>query len=137
MTFRRDFSLASKQHHNTETALIKVSTFVDSANTPVLVLPDVCEAFDTVGHKILFKTGKLGRIIRYVLGWFRSYFKGRGCVVSIGDHKFELITMKCEDPQGSLFGLQHGSCCILGQILHDNDVAYHSYADDIALSPTD
>lgn len=69
--------------------------------------------------------------------------EGRDYVVAIADHKSEWITMPCGVPQGSILGplffIIH--LLTLGHIIHENNVAYRSYADDsqiyLALSPSD
>ena len=51
------FQSANKQHHSTETALIRVdndiSRAVDDGISVILLLLDLSAAFDTVDHKIL------------------------------------------------------------------------------------
>ncbi len=73
---------------------------------------------------------------------FRSLLEERGYYVSIGQHKSQWKSMTCV-PQGSilaplLFSLYMLS---LSQIMRENQIAYHSYADDaqiyLALSPND
>ncbi len=73
---------------------------------------------------------------------FRSRLEERGYYVSIGQHKSQWKSMTCV-PQGSilaplLFSLYMLS---LSQIMRENQIAYHSYADDaqiyLALSPND
>ncbi len=63
--------------------------------------------------------------------------------MSIGEHKSKMTSMTCGVPQGSipaplLFSLY---MLPLGRIMRNNQIAYHSYADDtqiyLALSPND
>lgn len=63
-----------RQHHTTETALLKV----DKGQVLLLVLLDVSSAFDTIEHEILLDhlrstIGLQGK----VLLWFESHLKGR------------------------------------------------------------
>lgn len=78
---------AYRQHHSTETALLKVNDLLmamDKGQVTLLVLLDLSSAFDTVKHEILLERlrstiGLPGK----VLSWFESYFKGRWQKVSI------------------------------------------------------
>ncbi|KAI2664186.1 Retrovirus-related Pol polyprotein [Labeo rohita] len=73
------------------------------------------------------------------LSWFRSYLEGRGYYVSIGEHKSKWTQV----PQGSILAPHLFSLYMvpLSQIMRENQIAYHSYADDtqiyLALSPND
>jgi len=59
--------------------------------------------------------------------------EGRGCYVSIGNHK----SMTCGVPQGSILAPLPFNLYMLpmSQIMRKNQIAYHSYADDTQLSP--
>jgi len=63
--------------------------------------------------------------------------------VSIGDQKSEWTSMTCEVPQGSIIGpvLFNLYMPPMSQILRENQIAYHSYADDtqlyLTLSPNE
>ena len=73
---------AYRQHHSTETALLKVKDdllmTMDKGQVTLLVLLDLSSAFDTVEHEILLNrlrstVGLRGK----ELSWFESYFEGR------------------------------------------------------------
>ena len=73
---------AYRQHHSSETALLKVKNdllmAMDKGQVTLLVLLDLSSAIDTVEHEILLErlkstVGLHGK----VLSWFESYFKGR------------------------------------------------------------
>ena len=73
---------AYREHHATETALLKVKNDIlmnmDMGHVTLLVLLDLSAAFDTADHDILIHRlqsllGPRGSALR----WFRSYLRGR------------------------------------------------------------
>jgi hypothetical protein len=66
-----------KEHHSTETALVRVNNDVLQQSV-ILILLDLSAAFDTVAHCILLS--RLARKFVFkgnVLNWFSSYLTGR------------------------------------------------------------
>lgn len=108
------------------------------------MLLDLSAAFDTVDHNILLD--RLENWVGFsgtVLSCFRSYLEARNYFVSISICESEKTAMPYEVPQGSILGpvLFNLYMLPLGQILTENNVSYHNYADDtqiyLVLSPSD
>ena len=101
---------AYRQHHSTETALLKVKNdllmAMDKSQVTLLVLLDLSSAFDTVVHEILLERLRSTIGLRgKVLSWFESYLKGRSQQVSINGTLSKPFYLKCGVPQGSCLGL--------------------------------
>ena len=134
------FQSGFRPHHSTETALTKVLNDIrmnsDSSKNTILVLLDLSAAFDTIDHSILLdRLENWVGLSGLVLQWFKSYLRDRKYFVSIGDYTSDLTNMSCGVPQGSIMGpvLFNLYMLPLGQILRNNNVGYHNYADDTQL----
>ena len=79
---------AYREHHSTDTALLKVKNDIlmnmDMGHVTLLVLLDLSAAFDTVDHDILIHRLQwpLG-LHGSALQWFRSYLRGRSQQLAI------------------------------------------------------
>ena len=82
------FRSAYKQHHSTETALIRVhndiSRAIDDEKSVLLQLLDLSAAYDTIDHRILLSLlSEMYGFCDTVLNWFSSYLSGRSQFVSV------------------------------------------------------
>ncbi|KAI2666916.1 hypothetical protein H4Q32_027769 [Labeo rohita] len=132
------FQSGFRLHHSTETVLVKIINDIrlNSDSCKISVLLDLSAAFDTVDHNIhLERLENWVRLSGMALNWFRSYLEGRGYCVSIGEHKSKWTSMTCGVPQGSILALLLFSLYMLplSQIRRKNQIAYHSFADEIYL----
>ena len=134
------FQSAYRQHHSTETALLKVTNdilmTIDSRRDRILILLDLSAAFDTLDHNILIK-----RLNSYfglsgsVLQWFSSYIKDRGQSVVIGDVISSPQKLDYGIPQGSIVGplLFTLYTAPLQQVILRHNFECMFYADDTQL----
>ena len=92
---------------STQQLLIFLNTIYDSLNrkssTDVIYL-DLREAFDTISHPELLHKLWLSGITGNLWMWFRSYLSERQQLVSINNHKSDLLPVLSGVPQGSIFG---------------------------------
>jgi len=141
-----DFQLGFRANHSTETALVKVVNEIrlntEAGKASVLVLLDLSAAFDTVDHRILLEW--LENWVGFscaVLKWLASYLHDRSFYVTVGNCTSAPTSLPYGVPQGSILGplLFNLYMLPLGQIIKNNHISFHSYADDtqiyLALSP--
>ena len=104
-----DLQLPYRQHHSTETALLKIMNDVllkmNSQHMTLMVLLDLSAAFDAVNHNILLE--RLCRDVSTrgkVLDWFSSYLSNWSQQVSIDGSLSRQFPLDCGVPQGSCLG---------------------------------
>ena len=104
-----DLQSAYKEHHSTETALLKVKNdllmSMDKQHVTLLVMLDLSAAFDTVCHSTLISRleSKFG-VKGAALEWVRSYLLGRTQRVSVKGAVSENFDLRHGVPQGSCLG---------------------------------
>ena len=132
-----DSQSAYRQHHSTETLLIKVQSDIldalDRGYATILVMLDISAAFDVVDHKrLLERHEKLFGISGNALEWLASYLDGRTQCVVIGNKQSDFVNIEFGFPQGSVLG---GKKFVmystpLGRVIIHHDVEQKRYADD-------
>ena len=137
------FQSAYKSRHSTETALLKVVNdilcAIDDGNVTLLTLLDLSAAFDTIDHTILLERLKISfGIDGVVLDWIRSYLSDRKQKVKVNNDISSEIPVKYGVPQGSVLGPLLFTMYVypLTDVFIENNMPYHTYADDNQLHPS-
>ncbi len=134
---------AYRQHHSTETALLKakndIMMIMDKQQVTLLLLLDLSAAFDTIDHEILLnRMEKRCGITGTALKWFRSYLTGRNSHIRVGQNNSTSRPLEYGVPQGSVLGPI--LFCIytapLGEIIEKSGLHRQCYADDTGLYTT-
>ena len=122
---------------STEHAILEVidriSSELDTGNTPLTIFLDLSKAFDTLNHEILLHKLKYYGISNTALSWFKSYLSNRTHYVEIESHRSSYVLSFISVPQGTILGP-------LLFIIYTNDIENSSdffkfikYADDTTL----
>ena len=129
-----------RQHHSTETALLKVKSDIlmnmNKGHVTLLVLLDLSAAFDTVDHGILITSlkSRFG-VSGQVLEWFSGYLGNRSQRISVNGTLSDRFFLQYGVPQGSCLGpvlfIIYASKLFEIVKAHLPDV--HCYADDSQL----
>ena len=131
---------AYRQHHSTETAMLKIASDVfdatDAGHVTILALLDLSAAFDTVDHDILLqRINHTYGIGGTMLHWMRSFLNGRVQVVHIAGQHSKESPLLCGLPQGSVSGpiLFSLYTADVARIAQSFGVCIYCYADDLQL----
>ena len=138
------FQSAYREHHSTETALVRVVNdllkVIDQGTCSLLSLLDLSSAFDTIDHDLLLKRLKTTYgISGTTLKWFESYLRDRRQIIAIENFRSSEFRLECGVPQGSVLGpvlfvLYVGP---LSGVIRSFGLSYHQYADDTQLFGTE
>ena len=129
-------SSAYRQHHSTETALVRTQNdhlhSLDRRKGELAVLLDMSAAFDTVDHSMLISQLRSIGIQGTALKWLESYMSNKTQTVCIGGHYSQKTLNESGIPQGSVLGpiLFSIYTLPLGAIFRKHNLQYHLYADD-------
>lgn len=130
------FQSAYRQHHSTETALIRVhNDLVENICNGVaslLVLLDLSAAFDTVDHELLLSDLYDCGVRDSALLLLGSYLSGRSQSVMVNQVVSDSTPLQYGVPQGSVLGpiLFIIYISSLSLLLRAHNVTFHFYADD-------
>ena len=101
------FQSASRPHHCTETALVRMQNDqlnpVDRKKGVLTVLLDMSAAFDTVDHSMLIGQMRSIGIEGTALKWLESYISNWNHTVRIGTHNSHRTLIESGIPQGSSY----------------------------------
>jgi hypothetical protein len=132
-----DFQSAYKKNHSCETALLYIMNNLvsnaDSKQVSLLALLDLSAAFDTIDHRILLsRLNQTFGISGMVLRWFESYLSDRSQMVSVDGKVSQPAALRFGVPQGSVLGPVLFTLYVqpLSDIIKDENVDHHKYADD-------
>ncbi len=100
---------AYRPYHSTETALLSIFNDLllsaDSGWSTILLLLDLCAAFDTLDHAILLERLNSHCLISgKVLDWFASFLSERTQSIHQGSHSSTPLPVPFGVPQGSVLG---------------------------------
>ena len=140
LTIDELYQSAYKDHHSTETALVKVQNDIlralDHQKSVILLLLDLSAAFDTVNHNILLSRlkSRFG-IIGNAYNWYKSYLSNRTLTVTVPGGILTKRSLTFGVPHGSVLGpiLFSMYTSPLGDLIRQHDMDYHLYADDMQL----
>ena len=71
---------------------------------PGMILIDLQKAFNTINHDILLKKLSIIGISDSTVKWFQSYLLNRKFTVNLKDYFYEVSSISCGVPQGSILG---------------------------------
>ena len=134
------FQSAYKQHHSTESALLKIHNDVliamDKGRVTALTLLDLSAAFDTIDHDILLnRLENWFGITGTALQWLKSYLSDRFQQVKLNNSLSSKAPLSFGVPQGSVLGplLFTMYTSPLSSIIDRHQVGHQLYADDTQL----
>jgi hypothetical protein len=135
---REKMQSAYREHHSTETALLRIQhdllMNLDKKDCVFMVMLDMSAAFDTVNHQtLLARLSHMYGIRGNAIAWVRSYLTERKQFVTIKGERSNEQTKDCDVPQGSVLGpnfYEDYTAASLAAIFRKHNINFHIYADD-------
>ena len=82
----------------------KVLKGFDDGLVTGMILIDLQKVFDTINHDILLKKLSIIGFSDHTVKWFQSYLSNRKFTVNLENSFFEVSSISCGVPQGSILG---------------------------------
>ena len=112
----------------------KIQRSTDNGTNSCGIFLDLCNAFDTVDHRIILDKLKYYGIQGVANHWFASYLSNRRQFVSLFGTNSDYQTVTCGVPQGSVLGPLLFLLYINDMPKCSNILEFHLFADDTNLS---
>ena len=111
----------------------KIQRSIDNGTNSCGIFLDLCNAFDTVDHRIILDKLKYYGIQGVANHWFASYLSNRRQFVSLFGTNSDYQTVTCGVPQGSVLGPLLFLLYINDMPKCSNILEFHLFADDTNL----
>ena len=111
----------------------KIQRSTDNGTNSCGIFLDLCNAFDTVDHRIILDKLKYYGIQGVANHWFASYLSNRRQFVSLFGTNSDYQTVTCGVPQGSVLGPLLFLLYINDMPKCSNILEFHLFADDTNL----
>ena len=111
----------------------KIQRSIDNGTNSCGIFLDLCNAFDTVDHRIILDKLKYYGLRGVANHWFASYLSNRRQFVSLFGTNSDYQTVTCGVPQGSVLGPLLFLLYINDMPKCSNILEFHLFADDTNL----
>ena len=108
----------------------KIQRSIDNGTNSCGIFLDLCNAFDTVDHRIILDKLKYYGIRGVANHWFASYLSNRRQFVSLFGTNSDYQTVTCGVPQGSVLGPLLFLSYINDMPKCSNILEFHLFGDD-------
>ena len=101
-----DYHSGFRKNHSTDTCLSflneKILKDFDDGLVTGMILINLQKVFDTINHDILLKKLSIIGFSDHTVKWFQSYLSNRKSTVNLDNSFFEVSSILCGVPQGSI-----------------------------------